>query len=405
MTDSDSDRAWQAVDRFREVYGTDPAGVWAAPGRVNLIGEHTDYNDGFVMPLALPHTCLAAAAPRRDGVLRVHSGEAPGGTVELRVADLAPAGTSGAGGDRGGWAAYPAGVVWALTGAGLLPDSDDGAAGADLYFTSTVPTGAGLSSSAALEVVTALALNDLYELGLEPGEIARLCQRAENDFVGVPCGIMDQTASACCAQGHALFLDARDLTRRQVPFDLAAEGLRLLVVDTRVTHELGDSAYAARRAACEAAARELGVRALRDVRIEDLDAALARLAGAGQDDSVLRRVRHVVTENRRVEEVVARLDAGDVRAIGPVLTDGHASCRDDFAISCAELDLVVTSANEAGALGARMTGGGFGGSAIVLVEEVAAEAVGKAVTEAFAGAGYAAPRIFTAVPSAGARRL
>lgn len=185
---TDSDRAWQAADRFREVYGTDPAGVWAAPGRVNLIGEHTDYNDGFVMPLALPHTCLAAAAPRRDGVLRVHSGEAPGGVVELRVADLAPTGSSGPGGDRGGWAAYPAGVVWALTGAGLLPDSADGPPGADLYFTSAVPTGAGLSSSAALEVATATALNDLYGLGLEPGEIARLCQRAENDFVASPAG-------------------------------------------------------------------------------------------------------------------------------------------------------------------------------------------------------------------------
>lgn len=190
-----------------------------------------------------------------------------------------------------------------------------------------------------------------------------------------------------------------------MPFDLAAEGLRLLVVDTRVTHELGEGAYAARRAACETAARELGVRALREVSVEDLDAALARLAEAGQDASVLRRVRHVVTENRRVEETVARLDAGDVRAIGPVLTDGHASCRDDFEISCAELDLVVTSANAAGALGARMTGGGFGGSAIVLVAEETADAVGKAVTEAFAGAGYATPRIFTAVPSAGARRL
>ncbi|MEU8822407.1 galactokinase [Streptomyces sp. NPDC048636] len=402
---TDSDRARQAADRFREVYGTDPAGVWAAPGRVNLIGEHTDYNDGFVMPLALPHTCLAAAAPRRDGVLRVTSGDVPGGTVRLRVPGLAPTGSGGAGGDQGGWAAYPAGVVWALAGAGLLPDDGDGPAGADLYFTSTVPTGAGLSSSAALEVVTATALNELYELGLEPGEIARLCQRAENDFVGVPCGIMDQTASACCTEGHALFLDARDLTRRQVPFDLAAEGLRLLVVDTRVTHELGDGAYAARRAACETAARELGVRALREVTFEGLDAALTRLAGAGQDPSVRRRVRHVVTENRRVEEVVARLDAGDVRAIGPVLTEGHASCRDDFEISCAELDLVVETANAAGALGARMTGGGFGGSAIVLVEEGAAEAVGKAVTEAFAGAGHGAPRIFTAVPSEGARRL
>lgn len=384
---------------FREVYGTDPEGVWAAPGRVNLIGEHTDYNDGFVMPLALPHTCLAAASPRTDGVLRVHSGDAPGGIVELRVEELTPV---SAGGDRGGWAAYPAGVVWALREEGLL--SGAAAGGADLHYESTVPTGAGLSSSAALEVVTATALSELYGLGLAPQRVAQLCQRAENQFVGVPCGIMDQMASACCTEGHALFLDARDLTQRQVPFDLAAEGLRLLVVDTRVKHELGDGAYANRRAACESAARALGVPALRDVRFETLDATLATLADLGVDETVRRRVRHVVTEDRRVQEVIELLDAGDTRAIGPVLTAGHASCRDDFEISCAELDLVVESANQAGALGARMTGGGFGGSAIVLVEEADADAVAKAVTESFAAAGHGAPRIFPAVPSAGARR-
>ena len=388
---------------FREVYGTDPEGVWAAPGRVNLIGEHTDYNDGFVMPLALPHTCLAAASPRTDGVLRVHSGDAPGGVVELRVQELAPVAAGGAGGDRGGWAAYPAGVVWALREEGLL--SGAAAGGADLHYASTVPTGAGLSSSAALEVVTATALSELYGLGLTPERIAQLCQRAENQFVGVPCGIMDQMASACCTEGHALFLDARDLTQRQVPFDLAAEGLRLLVVDTRVKHELGDGAYANRRAACESAARALGVPALREVEFETLDATLTTLAGLGVDDTVRRRVRHVVTENQRVREVIERLDAGDTRSIGPVLTAGHASCRDDFEISCAELDLVVESANAAGALGARMTGGGFGGSAIVLVEAADEDAVAKAVTESFAAAGYRAPRIFPAVPSAGARRL
>ncbi|MET8008886.1 galactokinase [Streptomyces sp. NPDC005271] len=393
----------QAAAGFREVYGAEPAGVWAAPGRVNLIGEHTDYNDGFVMPLALPHTCLAAAAPRTDGVLRLHSAGAHGGVVELRVAELAPVAGAATGGDRGGWAAYPAGVVWALREAGLLAGAAAG--GGDLHYESTVPTGAGLSSSAALEVATATALNELYGLGLDPQRLARLCQRAENVFVGVPCGIMDQMASACCTEGHALFLDTRDLTQRQVPFDLAARGLRLLVVDTRVKHALGDGAYAGRRAACESAARTLQVRALRDVPIEELDAALARLARAGADETVVRRVRHVVTEDHRVEQVIGRLDAGDIRSIGPLLTAGHASCRDDFEVSCAELDLVVESANEAGALGARMTGGGFGGSAIVLVAEADAEAVSKAVTEAFGGAGHRAPRIFPAVPSAGARRL
>lgn len=374
---------------FAAVYGAAPTGTWAAPGRVNLIGEHTDYNDGFVMPLALPHTTLAAASARTDGVLRLHSGGADGGIVELRVDELRPA-------PQAGWAAYPAGVVWAMREAGLP------VGGADLHYDSTVPTGAGLSSSAALEVVTALALNDLYALGQEPQRLAQLAQRAENAFVGVPCGIMDQTAAACCTEGHALFLDSRDLTRRQIPFDLAGEGLRLLVVDTRVKHELGDGAYAERRAGCERGARALGVRALRDVPYAHLPGALTRLA----DDPVTRLlVQHIVTENHRVEEVVALLDSGRTRAIGPLLTAGHASLRDDFKISCRELDLAVDTANAAGALGARMTGGGFGGSAIVLVEEADAPAVGAAVTQAFAVAGHAAPRIFEAVPSAGAHRV
>lgn len=395
MSDSTAaaeDRTDDVVRGFGEVYGSRPEGVWAAPGRVNLIGEHTDYNDGFVMPLALPHTCLVAAARRDDGVLRLHSGDVSGGVVELSPDALEPLGATG---DRGGWAAYPAGVVWAMRAAGL----DIG--GADLYFESTVPVGAGLSSSAALEVATAVALDDLYGQGLGAERIARLCRTAENDFVGIPVGIMDQMASACCTAGHALFLDTRDLSLRQVPFDLAADGLRLLVVDTRVKHALGDGEYAARRAGCEAGAAALGVPALRDVAYAELDAALARL----DDPEVRRLVRHIVTENHRVEETLRLLDGGGTRAIGPVLTAGHASLRDDFAISCPELDTAVDSANEAGALGARMTGGGFGGSAIVLVEDERAESVGKAVTAAFAAAGHRAPRIFEAVPGPGARRL
>ncbi|MFH8365970.1 galactokinase [Streptomyces sp. NPDC018031] len=387
----------RAAAAYREVYGAAPAGVWAAPGRINLIGEHTDYNDGFVMPLALPLTTLAAASARDDGVLRLSSGDVPGSVVTLSVDALSPDARDG-----GSWAAYPAGVVWALREAGLP------VGGADLHFDSSVPTGAGLSSSAALEVATATALDELYGLGLARPEAARLCQRAENDFVGVPCGVMDQMASACCTAGHALFLDTRDLRLRQVPLDLAAAGLRLLVVDTRVKHELGDGAYARRRASCEAGARALGVRALRDVPYESLDDALAELAGAersGGDGAVPRRVRHVVTENRRVAEVVRRLDAGEPAAIGPLLTAGHASCRDDFEVSCAELDLVVEAANAAGALGARMTGGGFGGSAIVLVAEETAGAVAEAVGKAFAAAGHRGPRIFPALPADGARRV
>ncbi|WP_328769308.1 galactokinase [Streptomyces sp. NBC_00286] len=377
------------AEKFEELYGSAPEGVWAAPGRVNLIGEHTDYNDGFVMPFALPHTTVAAVSRRTDGVLRLHSADVEDGVVELRVDELAPLSDTG-------WTAYPAGVVWALREAGHA------VTGADIHLASTVPTGAGLSSSAALEVVTALALDELYGLGIERPQLARLCQRAENMYVGAPTGIMDQTASACCEDGHALFLDTRDLAQQQIPFDLAAEGMRLLVVDTRVKHAHSDGEYGKRRAGCEKGAALLGVTALRDVAYDELDAALERL---GDEEEVCRLVRHIVTENHRVERVVSLLKAGDTRAIGPVLNEGHASLRDDFRISCAELDLVVDTALSAGAVGARMTGGGFGGSAIVLVESTDAETVTKTVEEAFAAAGFTAPRVFTAIPSAGARRL
>ncbi|CAM5401905.1 galactokinase [Streptomyces griseorubiginosus] len=381
--------AQQVRDGFVELYGTDPEGVWSAPGRVNLIGEHTDYNDGFVMPFALPHTATAAVSRRTDGVLRLHSGDVEGGVVELRLDDLAPES------DRN-WTAYPAGVVWALREAGHP------VTGADIHLTSTVPSGAGLSSSAALEVVVALALNDLYELGLQRWQLARLCQRAENVYVGAPTGIMDQTASACCESGHALFLDTRDLSQKQIPFDLAAEGMVLLVVDTQVKHSHSEGEYGKRRAGCERGAALLGVDALRDIPYGELDAALGRL---GDDEEAVRLVRHVVTEDERVEKVVALLESGETRAIGPVLVAGHASLRDDFRISCPELDLVVDTALASGALGARMTGGGFGGSAIVLAEATDVAAITKAVEEAFAAAEFTAPRVFEAVPSAGARRL
>ncbi|MEU3278091.1 galactokinase [Streptomyces antibioticus] len=374
---------------FAGLYGTEPDGVWAAPGRVNLIGEHTDYNDGFVMPFALPHTALAAVSRRTDGRLRLHSADVEGGVADLDVAALLP-------GSDDDWTAYPAGVVWALREAGHP------ITGADVHLASTVPTGAGLSSSAALEVVVALALNDLYGLGLARWQLARLCQRAENVYVGAPTGIMDQTASACCEAGHALFLDTRDLSQKQIPFDLAAEGLRLLVVDTRVEHAHSGGEYGKRRAGCEKGAALLGVDALRDIPFAGLDAALARL---GDEEEVRRLVRHVVTEDARVERVVSLLESGDTRAIGPVLTEGHASLRDDFRVSCPELDLVVDTAVTSGALGARMTGGGFGGSAIVLTAATEVDTLTKTLEEAFAAADFTPPRVFEAIPSQGAHRV
>ncbi|WP_371494258.1 galactokinase [Kitasatospora sp. NBC_00374] len=377
----------EAATEFEAVHGTRPTGTWAAPGRVNLIGEHTDYNDGFVLPIALPHTTRVTARRRDDGRLRLFSAQGDGQVTELAVADLAP-------GSVAGWAGYPAGVLWALREAGHR------VGGADLSFDSDVPTGAGLSSSAALECATAAALSDLYGLGLTAAELALLAQHAENAFVGVPCGAMDQMASACCTRGAALHLDTRTLQLRHVPLDLDAAGLCLLVIDTRVKHDLGDGAYAALRAGCERAAALLGLPALRDLAPPDLPAALGRLpAELGP------LVRHVVGENLRVAEAVERLEEGDVAALGPILTAGHASLRDDFRVSCAETDLAVESAVRAGALGARMTGGGFGGSVIALVGTAALPQVEDGVRAAFRQAGFAAPVTFTAVPSPGTRRL
>ncbi|WP_344023320.1 galactokinase [Streptomyces luteireticuli] len=379
-------RAGRVADAFRAVFGTACAGVWSAPGRVNLIGEHTDYNGGSVLPLALPRRTWAAAAPRADGLLRLHSADAPGEPAELAVARLVP-------GSVRGWAAYPAGVAWALRRAGYGPG------GADVHVETDVPLGAGLSSSAALELAVALALTGLAGQEADRRELALLARDAEHAFPGVPCGIMDQTAAACCITGHVLHLRTRDLALRQVPFDPVAHGLRLLVVDTRAVHALRDGAYAARRAGCEAGARALGLRLLADLAPSQLDGALGEL-----EPSLRPLVRHVVTEEVRVGRVVSRLEAGDPRSVGELLTAGHASLRDDFAVSCAELDLAVSAACRAGALGARMTGGGFGGSAVVLTEEAAAAGVAREVEAAFATGGRRPPRVFAVTPGDGARR-
>ncbi|CAL9464041.1 Galactokinase [Nocardiopsis dassonvillei] len=371
-----------AARGFRAVFGYDPAGVWRAPGRINVIGEHTDYNDGFVLPVAIPQAVTVAAAPRSDGRLRFRSAQA----AEGFEADALPGP-----GTVSGWAAYPAGALWALADAGLA------AGGLDLYADGTVPAGAGLSSSAALVCATLLAASG--DAPPAPEETARLARRAENDFVGMPCGIMDQSASMLSREGHALFLDTRTLVAEHVPFDPAARGLVLLVVDTRAPHRLVDGAYADRRRTCEAAARLLGVSALRDV--TDLPAALAALP----DDRTRRRVRHVVTENARVLEAVALLRAGAVAGLGPLLTASHASLRDDYEVSVPEVDTAVDAALAAGALGARITGGGFGGCVIALVDAGRADAVADSVRRAYEERGFAEPAFFAALPSPGARRL
>jgi galactokinase len=358
--------------------------TWMAPGRVNLIGEHTDYNGGFVLPFALPLGVTARTTARDDDVLQLTS-TAHDDPVSVALTDLGP-------GAVDGWAAYGAGVAWALRSAGME------IGGADVALDSDLPTGAGLSSSAALECAVAGALTELYEIELDPSDHVRLCHRAENEFVGVPSGILDQSASVLCRAGHALFLDARSLDTRQVPLPLSGQGLSFLVIDTRVHHALADGEYAARRDECSRAAEALGVGSLRDADLDDVE----RLP----DELLRRRARHVLTENARVLRVVELLEGGaDVRSIGALLIDSHRSMRDDFEISCRELDIAVDTAVAVGAHGARMTGGGFGGSAIALVDESDADAIGAAVERAFAAADLAAPNVFAAVPSDGARPI
>jgi galactokinase len=370
---------------FRDIFGAAPEGAWHAPGRVNLIGEHTDYNEGFVLPFALSRGTLAVAGRRGDGRLELHSRQVPGGGVTVPAGVLAP-------GAVAGWAAYPAGVIWAMRAAGHP------VGGVSMVFDSDLPRGAGLSSSAALECAVALALTDLHGLAVPRSELVTIAQRAENDFVGVPCGIMDQSASLLCQEGHALLLDCRTSESAQVPFDPAAAGLELLVIDTGARRELADGDYASRRGECEQAARALGLRSLRDV--TDVT-ELSRLA----DPVLRRRARHVVTENQRVLETVALLRAGRLGQAGVLLAASHASLRDDFEISWPEADVTVTAAAGAGALGARMIGGGFGGSVIALVPAADSAGVRAGVSAEFGRRGWPSPQFLDARPSAGAHRL
>lgn len=388
--------AQRARSLFTASFDTDPDGTWSAPGRVNLIGEHTDYNGGLCLPIALPHRTYVAVRRRDDDLVRLVSAQDAGRLREVRLADVAP-------GAVDGWPSYVAGVAWALREAGHA------VGGFDVAVDSCVPFGAGLSSSAALESAVAVALDATHGLGLagpagEPDDagrarLAAACVRAENEIAGAPTGGMDQAASLRARDGHALLLDCLDGSVRHVPFDLAADGLALLVVDTRAAHALVDGQYAARRAACEAAAARLGLGTLREIAPEALDDALASLDDGSDEGTVqVRRVRHVVREIARVQAFVALLDADRLRDVGPLMDASHASLRDDYEVSCRELDVAVEAARAAGALGARMTGGGFGGSAIALVEADAVPTVATAVDAAFAAEGLRAPAFSVALP-------
>ena len=387
-----------ARDGFAAAFGYQSAGVWSAPGRVNLIGEHTDYNEGFVLPFGIDRRTLAALAPRADGLVRVSSSAAssssPGAgplspVGEVALTALVPATVHG-------WPAYPLGVAWALgqVGADLA-----GQPGFDVHFVSDVPVGAGLSSSAALEASLAVALNEVWQLGFDRARLVEATHLAENDFVGAPTGILDQSAALLSHEGAALFLDCRDGSSAPVDLRLDEFGLTVLVVDTKVNHEHVSGGYAARRASCERAARALGVRALRDVTVQRLLAAHGEL-----DDETYRRARHIVTEDHRVLDTVEALRTEGPDAIGGLLTASHRSMRDDFEISTPELDLAVDPALDHGALGARMTGGGFGGSAIALTPAGTVDEVSQAIHAAFSERGYRAPETFVVRPSQGARR-
>ncbi len=360
---------------------------WFAPGRINLIGEHTDYNDGFVLPFALAVGCTAQVASRGEG-WSARSVQEPDAVV-VRRSGLADAG------EVADWARYVLGVPWLLTDRGVdVPPLE-------IVVDSDVPTGAGLSSSAALVCSVARALDDHLDLGLDDDEIFALTRDVENDAVGAPTGGMDQLVSLRGRAGHVLLCDMRSHDTRAVPLDLAGAGLTVLVADTRAPHRHSDGDYGARRRGCEEAARQLGVPALRDVPDGELSDALERL----DDDELRRYVRHVVTENARVLDVAQLLDGDRLADIGPLLSASHASMRDDFRITVPEVDTAVDALHEAGALGARMTGGGFGGCVIALLPPAEVEAAGDAVRRGFADAGFAEPSLFVAAPEDGARQL
>jgi galactokinase len=354
--------------------------AWSAPGRVNLIGEHVDYSDGLVLPFALPFTATARVTPRTDDQVHVrttaYDEEA---AFSLRVKP----------GDVSGWAAYVAGVVWAL--------GPPGETGLDIEVHSDVPAGAGLSSSAALECAVAAAIDAALDLSLGPVELALRCRRAENDFVGVPSGPMDQLAAMLCQVGHALLIDCRDLSHSDIPLDLGTTGLRLLVADTGVRHALADGAYAERREQCASAAATLAVDSLRDAGLDQV----RRMA----DPVLQRRAHHVVSEIDRVREVADLLVAGHPADIGAFLTASHESLRDDYEVSCEELDVTVDTAVQAGALGARLTGGGFGGCAIVLCRQAEVAAVIDGVEAVYRARSWPRPTWWVASPSRGAHRL
>jgi galactokinase len=372
----------QTLSGFRDRYGYEAQGVWSAPGRANLIGEHTDYNNGFVLPFGIDRRTYVALATRDDMICRVSSSFSSE-VVEVELGEAKP--------ENLDWALYPLGVAWVMR--------EYQSTGFDVFIDSDVPVGAGLSSSAAVECSMALALNDVWSADRSSIEIALIGQRAENEVVGAPTGIMDQTASMLARADGAVLIDCKTLDTTQVDLGLDEQNLIVAVIDTRVSHRHSDGGYRSRRESCEKGAEIMGVESLRELEVSDLETAKQQM-----DDVTFRRVRHVVTENQRVLQTVSALADARMDELGELLLASHASMRDDFEISIPELDLAVTTAMEVGAVGSRMTGGGFGGAAIAVIHKAKLKVLEDAVIAAFASAGYAEPRVFSVSPSQGARK-
>ena len=370
-------------EKFLETFGAEPDLVAAAPGRVNLIGEHIDYSEGFVLPFAIKDRTLAAARKRDDSIVRIASVQRRNKIVTVDIKDVKP-------GLKGEWERYALGVLWSM---GVT-------SGVDLMIDGHVPLGAGLSSSAALECSVATAMNHLFDMGFSLEELARLTQRAENQYVGVPCGIMDQSVSLMATNGFALLLDCRELSTRNIPFDVASHGLELLIIDTQAHHALTDGGYAERRASCESVAAKLSIKSMRELTMEQLDSSRHLIT-----ETEYIRARHAVTEMKRVLDCVEALSIGDFVKVGQLINASHVSLRDDYTVSCPELDTAVDASLAAGAMGSRMVGGGFGGSAIALIQASKTTQTIRAVEKAFADKKFKAPRFFTSLPSQGAELI
>lgn len=365
---------------FQELFGRKAEVLAEAPGRVNLIGEHIDYSEGFVLPFAIADRTYAAIARNSDGLVRIASQQRKNRIFTIDINDVKP-------GSAGDWEKYVLGVIWTL----------DISTGVDILVDGHVPSGAGLSSSAALECSVAVGLNALFSLGKTLEDLARATQKAENDYVGMPCGIMDQSVSLMGREGSALLLDCRDLSTESVPFDVASQGLELLIIDTQAHHALVDGGYAERRASCESVAATFSIPSMRNLTMEVLDSRKSEIT-----EVEYLRARHAVTEIARVKDAVAALKASDFTTLGRLINESHISLRDDYTVSCPELDTAVDAALAAGALGSRMVGGGFGGSAIALIKADQIDSVKEAIKNSYAAKGFKAPRFFTSLPSAGA---